>query len=80
MARRTGFGPTMTDAATSGTSAPVVADFTTDPAVTGDSGKVTPNDADRDAVTTRNMAAATIGLGLIALWLFGGVVFRDAKL
>lgn len=81
MGRYTGFDPTA-DAATVSHSAPVVADFKTDPAVTGDAvnGNLRTADADADARKTLLYAAGAIGAGVLLLWFFGGIVLKDANL
>jgi hypothetical protein len=78
MARGNLFG---TDGPLDGTSASVVADFDTDPSVTGSAdGGIKAADSDADSRKTLYYAAGTIVAALIALWAFGGIVFKDANL
>ena len=74
MARGTMFGG---EAPLAGVSAPVVQDFD---ATTGADGGLKPADADKDAAGTLKLAASIVVGSLVALWAFGGIVFKDANL
>lgn len=61
--------------------APVVQDYTADPAVSGSAdGGIKAGTEDADAKRTMLFAVGTIAGSLVLLWLFGGIVFRDATL
>lgn len=64
-----------------GQAAQVVQSFDSDPASGGASaGGVKAPDADADSRKTLHYAAGSIVAALVALWFFGGIVFKDANL